>query len=321
VTAPPRLDRRIRWFARALGRLPGADVVRMTPADIARANARRVPRNAVVDFICGPLAPEVRRENRRIPGPVEDIPIRVYRPLRPGGPRPVVLHFHGGGFTLGNLEMGGWLCSRLALGADVVVVDVHYRLAPAAPFPAAVDDCWAAVCWAAEHAARIGGDPDDVSVTGESAGGNLAAVMCLLDREAGGRLIRKQSLMYPALDLTGTSPSLREIGDQPFARIEALQALLGHYLGPERSAAGDWRASPLLAADFAGLPPALILVAGFDPLRDDGVRYAEALGAAGGEVTLRHFPTMPHAFLNFPVLCRAAEVGMAELVAFHRGTR
>jgi acetyl esterase len=247
------------------------------------------------------------------------LPIRVHRPGGSAPVRPVVVHFHGGGFAMGNLPMGDWICSRLAAGADVVVVSVGYRLAPAHPFPAAVDDCWAALQQIHDDPSRFGVDPSAITVFGESAGGNLAAVMCLLARDSGIDLIRRQILMYPALDLTGASPSLQRLGDQPFVRLAQLEAFVGHYLGADRTAATDWRVSPLHAPDLRGLPPALILVGEFDPLHDDGVRYAEALRAAGVSVQLREYPGMPHGFVNFPNVCRSARPAMDDVVAFQRG--
>lgn len=313
-----RIDRRVHAFYWLLRRLPGADVTKMTADDLIRATARVVRRNRLLDAICGPVAPGVRSRDLTIPGPHEPLAVRVYTPPGPERVRPLVLHLHGGGFALGNLEMGDWIAGHLALGADVVVVSVAYRLAPAHPFPAAVEDCWAGLRWAVEHAAEIGADGADLSVMGESAGGNLAAVMCLMARDAGGPPIRRQTLMYPALDLAGGSESLQRIGDQPFLRLAAMEIFASHYLGAERSDATDWRASPLHAADHSNLPPAFILVPEFDPLHDDGVRYGAALRASGVEARVRVYGSMPHAFLNFPGVCRSARAAMGHIVEWHR---
>lgn len=313
-----RIDRRVHAFHWVLRRLPGADITRMTAEDIARANARVVPRTKVLDWICGPVARGVLSRDITIPGPHEPLQVRVYTRPGPERPRPLAVYFHGGGFALGNLPMGDWIAGNVALGADTVVVSVGYRLAPAHPFPAAVEDGWAALLWAVEHAAELGADPADLSVLGESAGGNLAAVMCLMARDNGGPAIRRQTLAYPALDLTGSSESLQRIGDQPFLRIAAMEIFATHYLGEDRAEAKDWRASPLLAADHSNLPPAFILVAEFDPLHDDGIRYGEALRAVGVPAKVRIYGSMPHAFLNFPGVCRSAPAAMEHVVAFHR---
>jgi acetyl esterase/lipase len=252
-----------------------------------------------------------------IPGPAGDIPVRVYQPVYTRSrPRPLILDFHGGGFVFGDLRMTDWLCSSVATRVDAVVVSVDYRLAPIHRFPAAVDDCYAALEWAAANAAALGASgpagtaPPRIAVMGESAGGNLAAVVCLQARDRGGPAISHQALLYPPVDLTRMPPGAVWSLIINEAEMTAYRRL---YLGNADPA--DPRASPLLAADHAGLPPALIQVAEHDPLRHDGVRYAAALRAAGVLVRFTEYVGMPHGYLNFPGLCRGAPQALTEICA------
>ena len=222
------------------------------------------------------------------------------------------MYIHGGGFALGSLDLGNWLCGSVADRVGAVVVSVDYRLAPAHVFPAAVEDCYAALSWAAANAAELGAT-GPVGIMGESAGGNLAAVCCLIARERGGPEIRHQALIYPATDMTkgtrnGADPSA------PFLSAAEISAYKRLYLGADGDPANPW-ASPLLAADHTGLPPALIQVGEHDPLRDDSVRYAAALRAAGVPVRFTEYVGMPHGFVNFPGLSRAAHQATAEICA------
>jgi acetyl esterase len=205
--------------------------------------------------------------------------------------------------------MGDWLCSQVARNVGAVVVSVDYRLAPRHRFPAAVDDCYAAVLWAAENAGSLGaGGP--LGLMGESAGGNLTAVTCLLARDRGGPAISHQVLIYPATDMTVEAPAT---ANTPFLTSLEMHAYREHYLADADPS--DIRLSPMLAEDHGKLPPALIQVGEHDPLRDGGVRYAAALRAAGVPVRLTEYVGMPHGFLNFPGLCRLAPQALAEICA------
>jgi acetyl esterase/lipase len=281
--------------------------------------SRPTPSNAVVNRIFGTVVPGTTVRDRVIDGPGGDLTVRVYRPARAGsGARPLILNFHGGGFVFGDLRLADWMCSSVAVTVGAVVVSVDYRLAPGHRFPAAVDDCYAALVWAAEHAADLGaggaGEEEAaaprIGVMGESAGGNLSAVTCLLARDRGGPRISHQALLYPPTDLTRMPPNAAKslIISEP--EMLAFQRL---YLGGADPA--DPRASPLLAKDHSGLPPALIQVAEHDPLREDGVSYAAALRSAGVPVRLTEYVGMPHGYLNFPGLCRSAPQAMAEICA------
>ncbi len=305
------IDRRLQlwaWFVRR----PGS-VADRSEADVIAMQHRRVPDNAVSKFILGAARPGARISDQAIPGPDGDIPVRIYRPVKAGpDPRPLIVYFHGGGFVFGDLRMGDWMCSSAAVAVGAVVVSADYRLAPKHPFPAAVDDCYATLQWAADNAAALGaGGP--IGVMGESAGGNLAAVMCLLARDRGGPRLSHQALIYPATDLTRVPAATSTTA---FLSDGEMRAYRSFYLGDADP--GDPRISPLLASDHGGLPAALVQVGEHDPLRDDGVRYAEALRAAGLPVRLTEYVGMPHGFLNFPGLSRAAPQAIAEICAEQR---
>jgi acetyl esterase len=247
--------------------------------------------------------------------------VRVYRRrgAGPGPSRPLVLYFHGGGFVFGLPRLGDWLCSRVADQVGAVVVSVDYRLAPRHRFPAAVEDCYAALAWAAANCAELGAQ-GPVGVMGESAGGNLSAVTCLLAAERGGPPIAHQALLYPATDMTrGGSASTPERANPraPFLSRAEMTAFRALYLGPDGDRS-DPRASPLLAKSHEGLPPALVVVGEHDPLHDEGVSYYEALRAAGVPARLSDYPGMPHGFLNFPGLCRGAAPALAGLIREQR---
>lgn len=308
-----------------------ASVAARTEEQVAAMQRRHAPDNIVTGWLFGAQRPGTAVTDRTVPGQDgNEIPVRIYRAVRaPGaapaagcvngdGPaaRPLIMYFHGGGFVFGDLRMGDWLCSSAALRTGAVVVSVDYRLAPAHRFPAAVEDCYAALTWAAGNAAELGaGGP--IEVMGESAGGNLSAVVCLLARDRGGPAIAHQSLLYPSTDMSDaatSSASRLANGNAPFLSAGEMAAYRRLYLGDDGDPL-DPKASPLLAASLAGLPPALIQVAEHDPLKDDGTRYAAALRAAGVQVRLTEYVGMPHGFLNFPNLCRGAAQALSEIVA------
>jgi acetyl esterase len=290
-----------------------APVGTMSEAEVTALQARRVPANAVTRWLFGAVPVGVGVADRPVPGPAGDIPVRVYRPAAGGDApgRPLIVYFHGGGFALGNLDMGDWICGSVAARVEAVVVSVDYRLAPAHRFPAAVEDCYAVLDWAAQHAAELGAT-GPIGVMGESAGGNLATVACLVARERGGPLVDHQALIYPAVDMTALHKTTAG-PSTPFLTDADIAAYHRFYLGPDGDAAHPW-ASPLLA-EHAGLPPALIQVGEHDPLRDGGKRYADALRAAGVPVRLTEYVGMPHGFVNFPGLSRAAHQALAEVCA------
>lgn len=326
-----RMDFRLRAWGAVTRRQ--ASVTRLTSAQLLAMQARQVPDNAVTAWLFGALVPGAAVSDRTIPGPDgNDIPVRVYRPVGTssratsaassgtgpavGPARPMVVYFHGGGFVFGGLRMGDWLCSSVCARVGAVVMSVDYRLAPVHKFPAAVEDCYTALSWAAAHADELGA-AGPLGVMGESAGGNLSAVMTLLARDRGGPAISHQALIYPATDMTDASvqtASALANRNAPFLSADEMNAYRRLYLGPDGDAA-DPCASPVLAASHAGLPPALIQVAEHDPLRDDGARYASVLRSAAVPVRLVEFVGMPHGFVNFPGLARGAAQALSELCA------
>src|SRR5713101_3398327 len=249
-----------------------------------------------------------RIEDIHIPGPAGAIGARVYDPgAASTSLRPVVAYFHGGGWVQGDLETHHGLCARLAQRSGALVVAVDYRPAPEHKFPAAVEDCLAVYRWLRSHAGELGGDPARVGLAGDSAGGNLAAVVSQLAARAGEPVPACQVLIYPAVDFALDTPSHRELEDGHVIPRDRILWYMEQYLRGDADRA-DLRASPLRATDLAGQPPTLVITAGFDPLRDEGQAYAERLRAAGVDVVHREYAGQIHAFVS---LTRAIPQGMA----------
>jgi len=245
-----------------------------------------------------------------------DVPLRArhYTPSEPGGLRPLLVFFHGGGFVFGDLDTHDGVCRLLCRRSGAQILAVDYRLAPENPFPAAVEDARAALRWALANASQLGADSTSIGVGGDSAGGNLAAVVSQLAARDGGPAPALQLLIYPATDFTSRRRSRELFGDGFFLTRAHMDWFEDQYLGAARTQRSDPRASPLLAEDLSGLAPALVVTAAFDPLRDEGEAYAEALRAAGTPATLRRFPGLIHGFLSaFGVsrTCRDAVVEIA----------
>ena len=238
----------------------------------------------------------------------ENYALRVYRPVR-GEPLPALVYFHGGGWTIGDLDTHDVLCRSLAVGARCAVVSVDYRLAPEHPFPAAVDDCVAATRYVAEHAREL--NIRGIAVGGDSAGGNLAATVALAARDAGGPRLAFQLLIYPATDQRCATASHERNAQGYLLTRDGIQYFRRAYLPHERDWT-DWRASPLLAKSHANLPPALVITAGYDPLLDEGRAYAERLRAAGVEVEYREYADMVHGFVLFGGVLDTANAAVAE---------
>lgn len=247
--------------------------------------------------------------------PVNDIPVNDQSA---SGPEPLLVFFHGGGFVIGDLETHDGLCRLICRDAGVHVLALDYRLAPEHKAPAAIEDCYAAYRWAVEHAAELGADPQRVAVGGDSAGGNLATVVSRLardDRDEGVSLPALQLLIYPATNFASDSRSKTLFADGFFLTKRHMDWFRDSYLNGAPIEPADPRISPLLADDLAGLPPALLLTAGFDPLRDEGDLYAEALTAAGVAVDHRQYGSMVHAFTNFFALGGGSAIATADMVS------
>jgi acetyl esterase len=260
----------------------------------------------MVTLMDEPAPPLPRVEDIRIPGPAGEIPARIYAPSTGNAPLPTVAYFHGGGWVQGDLETHHGLCARLAQHADALVVAVDYRLAPEHKFPAAVEDCLAAYRWLRTHGRDIGANAARVAVAGDSAGGNLAAVVSQLAASGGIPVPTCQALVYPAVDFSLETDSHRELVDGHVIPRERIRWYADQYLRSEADKI-DPRASPLRAPALAGQPPTLIVTAGFDPLRDEGRAYGDRLRAAGVDVVYREYPGQIHAFVS---LTRAIPQGM-----------
>jgi acetyl esterase len=247
--------------------------------------------------------------DRTLPGSAGPVPIRVYRP-NAASTAPALVYFFGGGWTLGSLDTSDGVCRTLANAAGCLVVAVGYRLAPEAKFPAAVHDCFAATAWLAEHGGQIGVDPTRMAVGGDSAGGNLAAAVTLLARDRGVGLAG-QLLVYPNTDRFADTPSRREATDPAMFNRTSVAWYWGHYLSSEEDGR-DPLASPLRADSLAGLPPALLITAEYDPLRDEGELYGRRLADAGVPVTLARYDGMAHGFFTMGGTLDAAKVALEQ---------
>ena len=285
----------------------GPDISEQTPEE-ARA--------AIAGFAAMQAgAPEPARvENRTVPGPAGEIPVRVY--ASEGDNLPVVMYYHGGGWVLGDIESHDGTCKQLlAELGGAVVVSVDYRLAPEHKYPAAADDCYAAAAWVAENGAEIGADGSRMAVCGDSAGGNLSAVVSQMARDNGGPAIAAQVLHVPVTDHNYDYPSYSENAEGYLLTRASMVWFWDHYL-PSAASGKEAYASPLQADNLSGLPPALIQTAEFDPLRDEGEAYGAAIEAAGGDVAVHRYDGVVHdPFMMFAIIPTGVEC-LKEAAAF-----
>ena len=286
--------------ARAGAPAPGVD-----PVAAARAGIAAMFTHA--------KAPMVNVVDRYIPGLDGEIPLRIYTPddapatTRAGDALPMLVLFHGGGFIAGSPDSHDGGARELCALARAIVVSVDYRLAPEHKFPAAAEDCHAALLWAAAHAAELGGDATRLAITGDSAGGNLAAAVALMNRDRGGPALALQALVYPTLDPACDSPSAVANGEGYLLTTASMKWMWSLYVNGADDYANPY-AAPIAAASLAGLPPALVITAEFDPLRDEGEAYGRALEAAGVPVTISRYDGMIHGFAScFDITPRARE--------------
>ena len=260
-----------------------------------RGNAREVEVHTIADHTA--------------PGPAGDVPVRVYSPAGEG-PFPLLVWIHGGGWVLGSVEESDPVARGLSVAADCVVASIEYRLAPEHPFPAGLEDCWAALRWCVDHADDLRVDPDRLAIGGDSAGGNLAAACTVLARDAGGPPLRFQLLVYPVVDFDATTRSMVDNAEGYLLTREVMQWFYNHYTNPDQR--NDPRAAPLRADDLSGLPPALVITAEYDPLRDEGEAYGRRLAEAGVPVTVTRYDGMIHAFFSMTAFADRALEAEAE---------
>lgn len=249
-----------------------------------------------------------------IPAATSGIPARIYQPSAKSSALPLLVYFHGGGFVIGDLDSHDNLCRAFCEALPAVVVSVDYRLAPEHRFPAAIEDALAATRWAADNASDLGADPARLMVGGDSAGGNLATVVCQLARDSGGPAIAHQLLLYPVCDADLSRQSYQRLGHGYFLETPMMQWFWDQYL-PEASCKTDPRAAPLRAASLERLPAATIITAGYDPLNEEGNLYASGLREAGVSVHHREVPGVIHGFMSFIGMAAIADQVFAEVVA------
>ena len=253
---------------------------------------------------------EVKVMDRTIPGPSGALPVRLYRPASAPADSelPALVFAHGGGWVFGNLDSHDVLCAQLAIEAGIAVFAVDYRLAPEARFPGAFDDVVAGLKWVAANGASVGIDATRLAIGGDSAGGNLAAAVSIWARDNGGPKLLLQLLAYPVTDAVARAESYRRYEDGYGLNAATMEWFFDHYT-PDKTIRADWRLSPLRAKSLAGLPPALVITAGYDPLRDEGRAYAFRLQQEGTLADLVEFGGMLHGFLSSPVLLHGARRG------------
>lgn len=284
------LDQQADAFLRQLEELGGPALNEMSPPEAREAM------EAMAEMTAGEPEPVGDITNRSIPGPLGEIPVRIYTP-EGSGPFPALVYFHGGGWVIGDLEMAHEACTMLANRAEAVVVSVDYRLAPENKFPAPVTDCYAATQWVSNNAAELNVDPQRIAVGGDSAGGNLATVVARMARDEGTPDIAFQMLFYPVTNMDFETESYRQNGDDYFLTTDMMQWFWTNYLESAESGQ-DIQTSPLLMEDASNLPPAFVATAEFDPLRDEGEAYAELLREAGNDVIAKRYEGQIHGIVT-----------------------
>jgi acetyl esterase len=292
-------------FLDQLAAMGGPPLHTLTPAD---ARAMVLPAD-----LGGVEQPLHRVESRTVPGPDGPIPVRIYTPDG-NGALPALVYFHGGGFLLGDLDMSDRQCRQLAHHSGCVVISVDYRLAPEHKFPAAVDDAFAATVYVATHAAEFGIDAGRIAVGGDSAGGTLATVVAMMAHDRGGPALIFQLLIYPLVNVNDDSPSMHEFAEDHFLTKDVMDYFMGHYV-PAAADRRDPRASPLLATSLSGLPPAFVITAECDPLRDQGEAYARRLRDSGVRVVHKRYDGMIHPFFSLGGIIDGGQAAIVESAA------
>lgn len=252
-----------------------------------------------------PYPPGLSVRDEQVPVAAGTVRVRIYRPAAPSGTQPCFIYMHGGGWVVGSIDTHDPIAAGIATGTPCTVISVDYSLAPEYPYPTALEESYAVSCWAVENADRLGIDAERMAIGGDSAGGNLATAAAMLSRARGGPRFCLQVLVYPALDTDFARPSYVAQAEAPFLSRSIMIWFWTHYLGGS-PVSDDPLAVPMRAADLAGLPPALVSVAEYDPLCSEGEAYAARLAAAGVPVALRRGKGLIHGFMRTPVICRAA---------------
>jgi len=292
-----------------LGGMAAAGGTPMSEMSAAEARAMYLELKDPLDVPIGKV------EDKSAPGPGGDVPLRLYTPVASGGGAlPALVFFHGGGWVIGDLDTHDVLCRTLANESGCKVVAVDYRLAPEHTCPAAVDDCYAAVEWVEKNGSSLGIDVNGIGVAGDSAGGNLAAVVCQLAKARKGPSIHHQLLIYPVTDTKTDTASYNSFGEGFFLEKATMEWFIDHYAGSDFDRA-DPLIAPLRAGDLSGLPPAYVITAGHDVLKAEGAAYAEALEAAGVDVTYIDYPGMIHGFFNLQGMVDASRPAVAAAAA------
>jgi acetyl esterase len=297
----------------AVRRAGGTEGVDRVGVAAARERARR---QALL--LAGPEVLVGAVRELAVDGAAGALPARHYAPVEPGGPHPLLVYLHGGGMVIGDLDTHDVACRRLCRHAGAHVLSVAYRLAPEHPFPAPVRDARAALAWGHAHAGALGADPARVAIGGDSAGATLAAVVARLAARDGGPAPVAQLLLYPPVDRARSTPSLERFAAGPYLTAAEIAWYHARYLDGTGARSDDPLVSPLLAPDLGGLARALVVTAAFDPLRDEGEAYAEALRAAGTPVLVRRMPGLVHGFVNLTGLSRASRDAVVETAGAFR---
>ena len=299
------LDPLVKAFLDSMKAVPGPKMSEMAPAD-ARATF-----DGLMQMVGPKDVPVGKTENIVVPGAAGGIPIRITSPVAAGGdPMPALVYFHGGGFVIGNIESHDGLCRLMACEGGFRVISVDYRLAPEHKYPAAIDDCFAALSWVVANAAEIGVDANRIAVGGESAGGALAAEVAQLAKAKGGFSLAAQMLLFPVTQIGEETSSLREFAVGYFLEKETLDWFYASYL-PQGADRNDPKISPLRAKDLSGQPPAFVMLGGFDPLHDEGMQYADKLRACGVKVTVADHSDMVHCFVYLQAVLPQAHEALA----------
>jgi acetyl esterase len=302
------LDPQMKAILDTIAAAGGKPFNAMTPAE-AREGIK-----LLVQVFGGQPEQMAKIEDRRVPGPAGEIPVRVYTPAG-AAPMGGLVYFHGGGWVIGDIESHDEVCRALAKGAGCIVVSVDYRLAPEHKFPAAPEDCFAATKWVSQNAAALGIDANRIAVGGDSAGGNLAAVVAQMARDRGGPKIAFQLLIYPATDWSKESASQREFTQDGYILSRGdMVWFYDHYMNSPAEKTNPYF-SPACAKSLAGLPPAFVLTAAIDPLRDEGEAYGEALRKAGVPTTVKRYPGVCHGFVMMGAKLDAGKQAIADCCA------